>query len=86
LITHKIQYQDHHQYSDHDCAMFLDLLKTGTAECFVTTRKDWYKIAERLHNAPQFDTLPFYVLDIEFAFLSDEQSTRFFSIMHHVLK
>ncbi|MBL4704453.1 MAG: tetraacyldisaccharide 4'-kinase, partial [Flavobacteriales bacterium] len=66
-----LRFPDHHRFSDNDIVKIQNLFDTFDADKLIlTTEKD----AQRLKSISKVSNMPFYYLQIEVAFLTDEPS------------
>lgn len=84
-IAKEIEYPDHHQFIEQDIKNVLKNFKKYNCDCIITTSKDWVKVISFLSKIKDYKNLPIYVLEIEFAFLTDSERIRFLSLVESVL-
>jgi tetraacyldisaccharide 4'-kinase len=75
-----LRFPDHHPFSVKDIKKIRNLFDTfGADKIILTTEKD----AQRLRSVAETEKLPIYFLQIEVAFLNDEQAFKT-EIIEHV--
>ena len=83
-ITKEIEYPDHYKFSEQDLKYILNSFKKNNCDCVITTSKDWVKVLPLLKTIKNWQALPIYVLEIEFAFLTDSERIRFLSLIENI--
>jgi len=81
LNVRSYEYVDHHTYTKKDIDLLKQVLEKKEVDCFITTRKDWVKLQSFFYK----NDFPFYVLDVDFEFLSKKEDTEFFKLMERKL-
>jgi tetraacyldisaccharide 4'-kinase len=61
-LTAKLDYSDHHKYSERDIVHIVNMAKKANADAIITTSKDWIRLRDslalkNLHNSMEFVTL-----------------------------
>ncbi len=76
-----IEFQDHHEYTSKDVINVI--AKTLENHCYgvVTTQKDWCKIAPILNNITESSLVIWYVVPVEFEFLSTQEYHSFMKVV-----
>jgi tetraacyldisaccharide 4'-kinase len=83
-IARFFEYSDHHWYTPLQVVSLLTLLDNGKLDVIITTRKDWSKLSGLLVGLTS-SQVPFYVLDVDFKFLTQEEHIRFFALLEQKL-
>ncbi len=83
-VTKEIEYPDHYKFSEQDLKSILNSLKEDNCDCVITTSKDWVKILPLLEKIKNWQALPIYVLEIEFAFLTNSERIRFLGLVESI--
>lgn len=73
------EYEDHHSYSREDIEEIFSIMEQKKIKKVITTEKDWCKIELLLSKYQLHDRVSWYVLRVEFAFLSQVDSDTFAS-------
>lgn len=82
-----LEFPDHHAYTKKDLANIIDQMSLSGCDGIITTQKDWQKLSVLFDEEVGEKNMGeqkknFYILDIEFQFLSDEEDKRFFYFLH----
>lgn len=75
------KYPDHYKYTESDLAQICNKFVSGGYCGVITTRKDWQKIGSKFSYYLLKRNITFFILDIEFEFLSYQERLHFFKIM-----
>ncbi|MFH1644187.1 MAG: tetraacyldisaccharide 4'-kinase [bacterium] len=83
-VVKKIEYPDHHHFSQQDLRNILDVFKQSYCDCIITTSKDWVKILPLLKSIKDWQRLPIYVLEVEFEFLNNKEKIKFLNLIETI--
>ena len=84
--TQTFEYPDHHAYTADDSASIIAKAEKEQLDGIVTTRKDWVKLEPLLKKREQKSLVPFFVIDVAFAFLTQEEHATFAAIAKKVVQ
>ena len=74
-------FPDHHDYSLDDIKKIMETMLAYDLRYVITTEKDWGKIRPLLSKIQFHDTFSWYVLRVEFSFLSNNEHDIFMALM-----
>jgi len=80
------QYRDHHAYTAADVASLMALMHKHTCSCVVTTAKDWVKLEPLVQQYEEWQSLPIFVIRVDFEFLSTQEYDCFVALLRHKLR
>lgn len=83
-IIRSLEYRDHYKYAQKDMVVILEAAREIGVKKIVTTEKDWQKFKPLL-NENDTRGISFYVLDIDFEFLSEEEECVFWKLLYNSL-
>ncbi len=84
-IQEKMVYTNHHDYTHDDVEKIIATAKSNNLDGIITTQKDWYKLEKFLSKKEQFVQDLFFVLKIEFEFLSQQEYAAFSNLVMKVI-
>lgn len=84
-VSQKIEFQDHHCYTVHDVQLIVEQAIKNKCHGIVTTEKDWCKLKQIYRQASGADSIVWYVMRVEFEFLSPAEYHSFMKVIKEKL-
>ncbi len=82
VVGAQARFEDHHNYSLDDIAAIIKSMRDFGLQQVITTEKDWVKIKPLLSSNQLHDKVSWYILRVEFAFLSQEELSFFMALVN----
>jgi tetraacyldisaccharide 4'-kinase len=79
--TQIVEFQDHHKYTSKDITNLIHKTVENSCQGIITTQKDWCKIAPLLAQTSQSSLVTWYVVPVEFEFLSTQEYHSFMKVV-----
>lgn len=80
-VNGKIEFQDHHCYTPHDVQLIVTQAIKNKCHGIVTTEKDWCKLEQIYQQVSGVDRIAWYVMRVEFEFLSPAEYHSFMKVV-----